>query len=189
MDQVDAPDTNRIPDESSPFTVARITPDTIDEANEMRLRSWLDTYINDGLGITREWIETRNERQMSDASRKRRLVNLKNPNSRSWIAKDERGHVIGMIAPYTDAAGSQQVGGLYVDKQWHGKGVSGALMQKLIDYFDPAKPIELTVATYNERAKAFYRKWGFQEVPGSEGLFEDKIPEVKMVRPAEAEVK
>lgn len=168
--------------EPSPFVIELITAETIDEANEMRLQSWLDTYIDDKLGVTREWIEERNIRQMSHQYRKHRLERLNNPSSRSWIAKDKNGKVIGMIAPYTDALGVQQVGGLYVDKQWHGKGVSGQLMQKLIDYFDATKPIELTVATYNERAKAFYRKWGFREVPGSEDLFEDKIPEIKMVR-------
>lgn len=84
--------------------------------------------------------------------------------------------------PYRDENGTQQVGSMYVDKNWHGKGVGGALMQRIIEWADPAKPIELGVVAYNERAKAFYRKWGFEEIPGSETLFDSKIPEVKMVR-------
>lgn len=55
-------------------------------------------------------------------------------------------------------------------------------MEKVIDWFDESKPIELGVAAYNERAKAFYRKWGFEEIVGSEQLFDGKIPEVKMIR-------
>lgn len=55
-------------------------------------------------------------------------------------------------------------------------------MEKVIDWFDDSKPIELWVVAYNERAKAFYRKWGFEEVAGSEQLFDGKIPEVKMIR-------
>lgn len=166
------------------FVVEEITAETIDEANEMRLQSWLDTYVNDELGVTREWIEERNKDQRSDANRQRRLERLHNPTSKAWVAKDASGKVIGIASPYTDAQGVQQVGGLYVDKAWHGKGVRGQLVQRVIDFFDPSKPIELGVVVYNERAKAFYRKWGFQEVPGSEHLFDNKIPEIKMVRPS-----
>lgn len=171
--------------EPTSFVIERTTAETIDEATSMRLQSWLDTYTNEQLGVTHEWIEKRNNLQRSEAYRQRRLELLSNPKSQSWIAKDSNDKVIGMTAPYVDAQGSQQVGALYVEKSWQGKGVSGQLMQKVIDFFDSTKPIELTVVAYNERAKAFYRKWSFQEVPGSESLFDDKIPEIKMVRPAQ----
>lgn len=74
------------------------------------------------------------------------------------------------------------MGSLYVSKEFHGSGVSHELMQKVVDWFDDNKPIELGVALYNERAKTFYRKWGFEEVPDSESLFDGMIPEVKMIR-------
>ena len=164
------------------FTIAKLTADTIDEGNRMRLESWLDTYVNDELGVTREWIEARNKDQMSDEIRARRLERLGNPNCEGWVAIDQAGNVIGMTTPYIDDEGRQHVGSLYVDKVWHGKGVGGRLMQKVVDWFDPKKPIELGVVAYNERAKAFYRKWGFKEVPGSETLFDNKIPEIRMIR-------
>ena len=164
------------------FTITELTADTIDAGNRMRLESWLDTFVNDDLGVTREWIETRNAEQMSDEIRARRLERLNDPNFTGWVALDESGRVIGMATPYIDEDGRQDVGSLYVDKTWHGKGVGGALMQKVIDWCDASKPIELGVVTYNERAKAFYRKWGFEEVPGSEKMFDNKIPEVKMIR-------
>ena len=100
----------------------------------------------------------------------------------AWVALDENGGVIGMTSPYIDDEGTQHVGSLYVEQGWHGKGVGAALMQKVIDWFDPRKPIELGVVNYNERAKAFYRKWGFEEVPGSKTLLDSKIQEVKMIR-------
>jgi GNAT superfamily N-acetyltransferase len=119
---------------------------------------------------------------MSDEKRARRLERLGNPKSAGWVALDQYGKVIGMATPHVDDEGRQHVGSLYTDKNWHGKGIGGALMQKIIDWSDPEKPIELGVVTYNERAKAFYRKWGFKEVPGSETLFDDMIPEVMMIR-------
>lgn len=164
------------------FTITELTAETIDEANEMRLQSWLDTYVNEELGITREWIEARNKDQMSDEVRARRLERLKDPKSAGWVALDGAGKVIGVATPYIDEEGRQHVGSLYVDRAWHGAGVGGRLMQKVIDWCDPNKPIELGVVVYNERAKAFYRKWKFREVLGSEELFDNKIPEVKMIR-------
>ena len=164
------------------FTITELTADTIDAGNYMRLESWLATYVNEELGVTREWIEARNAEQMTDEKRAWRLKNLDSPNSAGWVALDKSGKVVGMTNPYIDEDGCQQVGSLYVDKAWHGKGIGAALMQKVIDWFDPATPIELGVVAYNERAKTFYRKWGFEEVPDSEDLFDGKIPEIKMIR-------
>lgn len=44
------------------------------------------------------------------------------------------------------------------------------------------KPIDLEVVTYNGRAKAFYRKYNFDEIPGTEVLFAEKIPVITMIR-------
>lgn len=166
----------------STFNIEEVTTANIDEATIMRLESWLDTYVNDDLGVTRVWIEGHNKLQMSEAKRQVRLERFNDPNCAGWVAKDMHGRVIGITTPYIDDDGAQHVGSLYVDKEWHGKGVGGRLMQMAVDWFDPAKPIELGVVTYNERAKAFYWKWGFEEVPGSETLFANKIPEVIMIR-------
>ena len=165
------------------FDVQPITPDMVDEATEMRLQSWVDTYVNDDLGITKEWIEARNREQMSDERRQARLERLNQPNSAYYVARDNNGKIIGVTNPYVDEEGAQHVGSLYVDKDWHGKGVSHALMQKVIDWSDKNKPLELGVVIYNKRARNFYRKWGFEEVPNSETLFDDKIPVIKMIRP------
>lgn len=171
--------------EKADYTIELISSENIDEANIVRLNSWLDTYVNNEIGVTGEWIAKRNERQMSDEYKKRRLDRLNNPNSIGWVAKDINGTIIGVATPRTDVEGVQHVGSLYVNKNWHSKGVGSALMQKIIDWFDSSKPIVLGVVTYNERAKAFYRKWGFVEISGSETLFDNMIPEIMMSREPE----
>lgn len=168
--------------ETPQFTIEEMTADTVEQATVMRLQSWLDTYVNDKAGVTREWIEARNKQQLSPEKAAARKERLKNPNGARWVAVDTNGNVIGAATPYRDENGVQHVGSMYVDKNWHGKGVGGALMQKIINWADSTQPIELGVVAYNERAKAFYRKWGFEEVPRSETLFDDKIPEIKMIR-------
>ncbi len=47
--------------------------------------------------------------------------------------------------------------------------------------------VELEVAEYNERAKAFYRRNGFVEVEGYRVMHADLIPTIKMVRKATGE--
>lgn len=168
------------------FTISEMTQEDIDAATEMRLASWLDTYPSAEHGVERGWIEERNRQQRSPeiaASRRERFNAGKMKKTlQAWVARDVSGKIVGSTTPFIDEDGSQHVGSLYVDKAWHGTGVGSSLMQKVIDWFDPTKDIELGVVSYNERAKAFYRKWGFKEVISSETLFAEKIPEVKMIR-------
>lgn len=165
------------------FTIERMTRETILAANEVRLQSWLDTYVNDRYGVTLEWIEARNKSQLTPEAMERRFKQMEEFGA-GWVAIVD-GKVVGSATPYTDRKGVQHVGSLYVDKKYHGTGIGSALMQKIIEGFDDSKPIVLSVVTYNERAKAFYRKWGFKEVEGSDRLFDNTIPEVDMIRQSE----
>ena len=165
------------------YIIEKMKPEDVEASTEMRLQSWLDTYINEEYGVTEEWIKERNERQRSSESAEQRVQALKEKGT-GWVAKSSSGEIIGATTPYIDTNGVQHVGSMYVNKDYHGMGVGHSLMQKVIDWADPAKSIELTVASYNERAKEFYKKWGFVEVPDSETVFEEKIPEIKMIRKA-----
>ena len=174
--------------ESKPtFTIERMQPEDVEPATRMRLQSWLDTYTNDELGVTREWIEARNEEQLRPERIQRGIERLNIPGRVCYVARSSDGEIIGSTTPYIDEDGVQHVGSLYVDKSYHGKGVGHQLMQKVIEWSDPTKPLELGVVTYNERAKAFYQKWRFEEMPGSETLFDNKIPEIKMIRKGDAQ--
>jgi GNAT superfamily N-acetyltransferase len=55
---------------------------------------------------------------------------------------------------------------LYVLSPWHGRGIAQALMEWVMDRAraDGARELYLTVWTGNERAKAFYRRYGFAYV-------------------------
>ena len=103
----------------------------------------------------------------------------------SWVARDAGGEIVGSTTPFITEDGKQRVGSIYVDKKAHGTGLGSQLMQKVVDWFDPEKPIYLEVVTYNERAKTFYRKWGFEEIPGTEDIYADLLPEVTMIRQPE----
>lgn len=158
----------------------------IDEATRMRRDSWIDTYTNPSEGVSREWIENYFAEKLSQEgreAREKRFVDAKSSDKfNAWVARDEAGRIIGATTPFIEQDGTQRLGSLYVDKAWHGKGVGAQLMQKALEWLDPSKPVELEVVTYNERAKSFYRKWNFIEIPGSEKKYANMIPEILMIR-------
>lgn len=164
------------------FSITPMQKNDVEALTKLRLQSWIDTYTNEDAGVTREWIEERNKLQLTPEKVAFRKSLLDNPKAAGFIAKDADGKLIGGATPYEDGEGVQHVGSLYVAKQWHGKGVGGALMQEIVNWSNPKKPIILGVVTYNGRAKAFYRKWGFKEIEGSETLFDNKVPEIMMER-------
>ncbi|MGI9106409.1 MAG: GNAT family N-acetyltransferase [Pyrinomonadaceae bacterium] len=55
---------------------------------------------------------------------------------------------------------------LYVERDWHGRGVGEALMREMLDEAGRlgCQTIWLGVWEHNERAIAFYRKWQFEVV-------------------------
>lgn len=116
------------------FTIQEMQAEDIAPANEVRLQSWLDTYVNEEFDVTREWIERKNATQRSPENTKRRLESFmagKRSGTRNgWIALDGSGKVIGATTPWVDKSGAQHVGSLYVDKIWHGRGVGGGLNGK-----------------------------------------------------------
>lgn len=167
------------------FTIEDMESEDIDEATMMRKQSWIDTYVNDEHGVSRKDIEEYFAAKFDSSTKTERIdrfeKGVKEGTFKAWIARDAEGSVVGAATPFVTDEGVQRVGSIYVDKSFHGTGLGSQLMQNVVDWLDPSRPIQLEVATYNERAKAFYRKWGFEEVEGSEKSFW-KIPEIVMVR-------
>jgi len=88
------------------------------------------------------------------------------------IAED-RGHAVGyaridrLLVPVdTGGRAALQLYQLYVDAEWHGRGVAAALMAWAIAAAGTrgAQDLWLTVFIDNQRARAFYRRRGFLEV-------------------------
>jgi len=168
------------------FKVERQKPEDVVEAKHLIAKSWLETYENDEAGVTRDFIEKRNADSLTEEAINRTTERLSYSGVATWAAKNENGKIIGAAIQYiAEKDDKQHIMALYVDKDYHGKGVADAMMEKILGWFDKKKPVTLGVATYNERAKAFYKKWGFKEIIGSEDLFMDTIPQIQMIREGE----
>lgn len=156
---------------------------------EMLAQSWRDTYPSEAHGVSREWVgaeiqswyEPKARQKWRDAYKD----TLRDPIHFFYrVARTADMQVIGFVGgnklPF-----SQELRNLYVDKAYHGTGVAHELLQQFLAWTDPMAPITLDVASYNERAIIFYKKYGFKILPHSQKLLHDTIPTITMSREAE----
>lgn len=169
-----------------------IVSPTIDDAEGLAIvayQSWIDTYPNDDLGISMEYIRKLREHWTSEDGIRRIRERIKRLDSDTdfflRVAKDSKGSVVGFIDGIkSDEAYELQ--DLFTFESTHGSGLGAQLWESFRSWVDPQKPIQLSVVPYTERAPAFYKKKGFLEIPGSESFYKDTIlPTIKMERPPE----
>ena len=153
------------------FTIREAVEADVDGLLAMHAQSWIDTYPNEEFGVTEAIIRERLAHWHDAGGREKRRQKIldaqTNPDLEYWVAEDEQGKIIGLAAPHRDEK-EQRLGAIYVDKAFHGSGLAQKLMEKILAWADPSRPLELEVASYNERAKAFYRTYGFVEIADSE---------------------
>lgn len=153
----------------------------------MHARSWLAAYPNDEFGVSEEWVSERVSKWTTKEGLQRAKEHFNgifgDPDHFYRIAELE-GEIVGLIHAINEGD-KQHLAALYVDKSQYGNGLAQQLMDLVIDWLDPTKPVDLEVAVYNARAIRFYEKYGFKIQDGSEHLFAEKIPVVTMIRKGE----
>jgi ribosomal protein S18 acetylase RimI-like enzyme len=168
--------------------IREASPDDVDVIRDVQRRTWLATYPNEALGITREDIETRFREapETARARRERRWWALCTPPHHSWVALEED-VVIGFCIASQDER-ENLIEALYVLPGYQGRGVGRRLLQTALDWFGEGHEVALNVASYNEKAIAFYRASGFvsagpapleETVQLASGV---RLPEIRMVR-------
>jgi RimJ/RimL family protein N-acetyltransferase len=169
------------------YTIAIPELEDMEGIIEMHVQSWLDVYPNEEHGISREHVQESVKRFTNEDGHKKRQRYIEeahtNPDYFFRIAKDMDGKIVGFIDVRRGDT-ENELGGLYLDKTAYGSGLAQQLADQALNWLgEDGKDIRLTVATYNDRAQTFYRKLGFELVPGSE-CEKDKtgIPIVEMLR-------
>jgi len=124
--------------------------------------TWLETYPNKSLGITKEDIE----KKTSEIFKKEEVEKLKkkikqDPSAYILVAKDRK-KMVGYIGV---AKGDTMniIGGLHVMPDYQGKGIGRGLMKKGMKWLGDEKRVSLHVIAYNKRAIEFYTSYGFVE--------------------------
>lgn len=160
------------------------TLDDVESYRRMQAASWVDTYPNEEAGVPYEWVKAYTETWLTPealaASRERVKGVLENPNSTLLIAKVGNKSV-GMIN-VTREEGEQELEAIYVDRDYHGTGLSQRLIDAAFATLDLTNPVKVNVVAYNKRAQGFYEKNGFVAIPGSEHLYKEKLPTIDMIR-------
>jgi len=163
-------------------------PDDVDAMREVQHLTWVATYPNEVYGITKEDIEARfrENPETTEERRERRRRYVRTAPFHSWVALEGR-DLIGFCTIKQDEH-EYLIQALYVLPDYQNKGVGKRLLQTVLDWFGQEKEVVLNVASYNEKAIAFYRAFGFVPngpVASSEALQLPsgvRLPEIKMVK-------
>ena len=155
----------------------------------VRHETWLATYPNAEVGVTREDIFAKAFESEDQIGKWRKAIENQAGPRRLWVAKNERGEVVG----YSQGKRGQEVNeifGLYVLPAYQGEGVGRALFARVIEWLGDDMSIQLSTATYSYAAIKLYESFGFKRTGE---VMEDmsfasgtKVPSLTMVRPAKA---
>lgn len=170
--------------------IREASEDDVLRVRTMHAHSWLAAYPNEEFGVSEDWVKERVAAWTTEEGIQRSKEHFKgifgNPEHFYRIAELD-GEVVGLVHALSEG-NKQHLGALYIDASQYGNGLAQRLMDLAISWFDPAKPIDLEVVTYNARAIRFYEKYGFKIQDDSEHLFAEKIPVVNMIRKVKEEV-
>ncbi len=165
-------------------------PDDVYGIREVQRITWLDTYPNSKEGIMVEDIEAKfkldktPEGKMQLEEKKERY---KDKNTCTWVIED--GYKIIGFCMATKKEDFNRVGAIYVLPDYQGKGLGRLLIETALDWLGNDKKIFINVASYNDKATNFYKKFGFVEskrkciVDSVSNLPSGKtIPETELIR-------
>lgn len=163
------------------------TFDDIPKLRVMHGAAWREAYPSPENGVSREWVEERTAGWVTPEGIERSKAHFKDIFGHSdhlhKVAVDDD-EIIGLVHIFKKGKG-YHLAALYIDKNHYGTGLAQKMMNLALDWSGRGQLIDLEVATYNGRAKAFYRKYGFEEIHGTESLFADTIPVITMERKGE----
>ena len=165
------------------WTIRRTTNSDIQAIFSLLCTSWLETYVNEDMGITREFLLNIKIEQFTYNFYKNdckydHFTNTKD--NLHLVAVDQNDIVIGFLHCRRNK-GEQELGGLYLFSEFKGTGLAQEFSDEFLEWEDTSFNTTLGVLKYNARAIKFYEKLGF--VPnGVEYTINEKIPCIDMIK-------
>lgn len=136
-------------------------PDDVPQIQEVFYRTWLETYPNDEIGITRVDIEEQFKDRFSQEYIAKRAENLsKMPENQNFLVAKYLGNVVGVCRMIIRDE-YNQLQSIYVLPEYQRLGIGKMFWNKALDFFEKNKKIIVQVATYNVKTIEFYKKLGF----------------------------
>jgi GNAT superfamily N-acetyltransferase len=150
---------------------------------QIKQRIWLDTYLNEELGITADDVYAKDFLCEERIAKRAEHMSRDDGVNRTLAARiDER------IVGYGRAVKGEtadEIVTLYVLPEWQGMGVGSLLLRHLLEWLGGRHPVKLGVVPYNAKAIRFYEKFGFglgKQIPHQLPVFPSgtDLPEVEM---------
>jgi hypothetical protein len=150
-------------------------------------QTWLDTYPNEELSITKEDIEDRFLPRLSEEGVAKMAEKISHPKPDTLFLVVRDGDKIVGVCRVRKGEDQNELEAIYVLPQYQRLGLGHKLWQEVNKFFDPDKDVIVKVATYNQKAISFYSKLGF--VDTNKRFAEEKfrlksgaiIPEMEMI--------
>jgi|SRR5581483_3087321 len=178
---------------SDTVKISQALPENASALSKLLAKTWLATYPNEEFDISIEDINRRvygtsGERLEQSIHKWERIISEIGPNKLILTAKT--GHaIIGMVGANIDdnELSRGNITALYVLPEAQGNGVGTKLMTAALAWLGKTEDICVVVASYNQKAIGFYKRFGFQETGNQiEDLSarrtgDKEIPEIEMI--------
>lgn len=152
---------------------AATSQDTL-KVQELRKLGWQDNYVNEESGVTKHILETELAKlpvPQTDIDYFNKTISNQENTGKSLVAEAD-GNVVGVVMYDTLENGNGDIG-VFVDKDYRGKGIGTILLQELINKTD--NTLEVTIFSKN-KSRNLYKKLGFVEVDSEQKhYFDDSI--------------
>ena len=160
------------------LTQIEVLPATPEDALPIRQLikdSWLNTFVNERTGITKDDVEELFKKGFTPAALADMAKALAEPREgvANFVAKDANTRALIGYCRVRKMPVENLLAGLHVAPHIKNRRVGTQLWEKGQGTLDPTKDTVLWVEVNNEDAKAVYRRWGFAETDPPE-LFEEE---------------
>ena len=166
------------------YELSKASADDAVAIRTLQAKSWIDTYPNEELGISLEFIKERTDRWLLrdnlEKSKKHISDKVNDPTQFYRIAMLDK-NIVGFVHVSTKENGAKYLEAIYTDPETLGTGLGQTLMASASEWIG-GNDVTLEVASYNDRAVRFYEKYGYKKVEGSEAMFAEIIPMFTMKR-------
>jgi len=130
--------------------------------NEVFYKTWLATYPNEELGITKDDIKYRFRDYFTDERLANGWEKIKSEKDGRLVLAKEGEKVIGLVRA-TFHPDKNQLQAIYVLPEYQRMGIGKILWDEAQKLFDSTKDTIVQVATYNTQAIEFYKQLGFND--------------------------
>jgi ribosomal protein S18 acetylase RimI-like enzyme len=143
--------------------ISRARADDIQGIKDVYMTTFLATFSNEELGITMDDVRDGLSKVASVESIERAIIRSEtNPNERLMLVAKDNERVVGICECKKDNV-KGYIPSLFILPSFQKMGIGKKLMNECFLFLKDMPEIYLTVESYNDNARQFYKKLGFRE--------------------------